>query len=403
MPSIDEQIQILRRRCERILTEEHLRAKLKRSADGGKPMRIKLGMDPTAPDVTLGHCVPLKVIRQFQEWGHKAVLIIGDYTARVGDPSGRNTTRPVLSGEEIDRNAQTYVQQIGKILLTDAEHLEVRWNGEWLAKLNLVDVIRLAARKSVAQVLQRDDFANRFKAGTDIRLHELIYPLMQGYDSVMVNADVEMGGSDQLFNNLVGREFQQEQNPSDPLAGQVVIVTPLLVGTDGVKKMSKSLGNYIAVTDPPSGQDGMFGKIMSLPDSLLDMYWTLVTDVPRSEFEPLITSNPRDAKVSLARQIISWLHGTAEAEQAEAEFNRVFRERGTPNEMPEFTVGRGPHKLAPLLVKAGLASSNSEANRKIREKAVTLDGQRVEDEKREYEIAAPVVLKLGRKFARLKP
>src|SRR6476469_9050462 len=265
MPTIDEQILALGRRCERMLNEDDLRAKLKRSAEAGKPLRIKLGMDPTAPDVTLGHCVPLRVIRQFQEWGHKAVLIIGDYTARVGDPSGRNTTRPVLSGEEIDRNAKTYVAQVGKILLTDPEHLEVRYNGEWLAKMNLVDIIKLASRKSVAQVLTREDFAKRYAEGVDIRLHEILYPLLQGWDSVEINADVEMGGSDQLFNNLVGREFQKEEGKE----GQCVIVTPLLVGTDGVKKMSKSRKNCSGFTAAPGEQDGICCKMMSIPDDLM--------------------------------------------------------------------------------------------------------------------------------------
>src|SRR3954468_5868458 len=245
--TIDEQLSLLSSRAERIITEQELRTKLAK----GRPLRIKLGMDPTAADVTLGHAVPMKIIRQFQEWGHKAVIIIGDYTARVGDPSGRNELRPLLSGEVIDENAKTYVAQVGKILLTDPAHLEVRFNGEWLAKMNLVDVIKLASRKTVAQVLTREDFANRFAAGTNIALHEILYPLLQGWDSVMINADVEMGGSDQLFNNMVGREFQKEENPNDPLAGQVVIVTPLLVGTDGHVKMSKSKGNYIGVTDPP--------------------------------------------------------------------------------------------------------------------------------------------------------
>src|SRR4051794_10007426 len=275
MISIDEQIQLFSRRAERIITEGELRAKLSK----GRQLRIKMGMDPTAPDVTLGHCVPMKIIRQFQEWGHKAVMIIGDYTARVGDPSGRNELRPMLSGDVIDANAKTYVAQVGKILLTDPEHLEVRFNGEWLAKMNLVEIIKLAARKSVAQVLTREDFAKRYADGVDIRLHEILYPLLQGWDSVMIEADVEMGGSDQLFNNLVGREFQQEEGTE----GQVVIVTPLLVGTDGVKKMSKSLGNYIAVTDPPAGNDGMYGKVMSLPDGLMESYYQLLTDLPMDE------------------------------------------------------------------------------------------------------------------------
>src|SRR3954470_23907436 len=247
--TIDEQITALSRRCERIVPEADLRKKLQRSVATGKPLRIKLGMDPTAPDVTLGHAVPLSVVRQFQDWGHKAVLIIGDYTARVGDPTGRNKTRPQLTGEEIDAHAKTYVAQVGKILLTDPAHLEIRYNGEWLGKMGLVDIIKLAARKTVAQTLTRDDFAKRFAEGVDIRLHEILYPLLQGWDSVCIDADVEMGGSDQLFNNLVGREFQQEEGKP----GQVVIVTPLLVGTDRVKKMSKSLKNYIGVTDAPGG------------------------------------------------------------------------------------------------------------------------------------------------------
>ena len=288
-PTIDEQIRLLSRRAERILTEQDLRKKLQHSVATGKPLRIKFGMDPTAPDITLGHAVPLRVIRQFQEWGHKAVLIIGDYTARVGDPTGRNKTRPQLSGEEIDSNARTYVDQLGKILLSDPEKLEVRSNGEWLAKMGLVDIIRLASRKTVAQVLTREDFANRYTQGINIHLHEILYPLLQGWDSVMIEADVEMGGSDQLFNNLVGREFQQEEGKE----GQVVIVTPLLVGTDGRDKMSKSKGNYIAVTDPPGGQSGMFGKVMRLPDELMESYYALLTDLPDDEFLPLIRSKPQ--------------------------------------------------------------------------------------------------------------
>jgi tyrosyl-tRNA synthetase len=390
--SIDEQIRSLSRRCERILNEADLRAKLERSGKSGKPLRIKLGMDPTAPDVTLGHAVPLSVIRQFQEWGHKAVLIIGDYTARVGDPSGRNSTRPVLSGEDIDRNAQTYVTQVGKILLTDPDHLEVRWNGEWLGKMNLIDIIRLASRKTVAQILQRDDFAKRYSENVDIRLHEFLYPLLQGWDSVVIEADVEMGGSDQLFNNLVGREFQKEEGKE----GQVVIVTPLLIGTDGAIKMSKSKGNYIGVTDAPSGQNGMFGKIMSLPDGLMEMYYQLLTDLPMEQVKPLIATSPRDAKIKLAKHLISWLHDAKAADAAEAEFTKVFSQGGVPDTMPEVSIGAGPHKIAGVIVKAHLASSNSEG-------AVCLDGKKVTDFQMEITLASPSVLKLGRKFARLLP
>jgi len=400
--SIDEQLAILARRCERIVPEADLRKKLERSYKTGKPLRIKLGMDPTAPDVTLGHTVPMQVVRQFQEWGHKAVIIIGDYTARVGDPSGRNKTRPPLSGEQIDANAKTYVAQVGKVLLSDSDHLEVRYNGEWFAKMGLVDVIKLASRKTVAQVLTREDFAKRYAEGVDIRLHEVLYPLMQGWDSVAIDADVEMGGSDQLFNNMVGRELQQEEKPDDPLSAQVVIVTPLLVGTDGVKKMSKSLGNYIAVTDAPSGQDGMFGKIMSLPDALMASYFQLVTNVPMDEARALIARNPRDAKVALAKHVITWLHSKEAAEAAADAFDRQFSKKEVPDDMPEFSVGLGPHKIAPLLVSAKLASSNSDAIRKVREGAVSINGEKVIDAAKEYTIDQPIVLKLGRKFARVK-
>jgi tyrosyl-tRNA synthetase len=398
-PAIDEQLRILSRRCERILNEQDLRAKLKKRTETDKPLRIKLGMDPTAPDVTLGHAVPLRVIRQFQDWGHKAVLIIGDYTARVGDPSGANTTRPLLSGEQIDANAQTYVDQVGKVLRTDSENLEVRRNGEWLGAMNLIDIIRLASRKTVAQMLDRDSFKDRFEKGVDIRLHEFVYPLLQGWDSVVIEADVEMGGSDQLFNNLVGREFQKEEGKE----GQVVIVTPLLVGTDGAMKMSKSKGNYIAVTDPPGGQQGMFGKVMKLPDNLMDSYYTLLTDIPTDEFRALIQSSPRDAKVRLAKEIITWLYSGDAARAAEEEWNRIHEGKGVPDDTPELSVGPGPHKLAPLLVKAGLASSNSEAIRKIKEGAVHLDDARVTDFQKEHAIDHPVIVRLGRKFARLKP
>jgi tyrosyl-tRNA synthetase len=398
--SIDDQIKALSRRCERILSEEDLRRKLARSAQTGKPLRIKLGMDPTAPDVTLGHAVPLSVIRQFQEWGHKAVLIIGDYTARVGDPSGRNELRPRLEPEQIDTNAKTYVSQVGKILLTDPQHLEVRYNGEWLGTMSMMDVIQLLSRKTVAQLLAREDFANRFSQKVDIYLHELIYPLMQGWDSVMIEADVEMGGSDQLFNNLVGREFQKEQG-KEP---QVVIVTPLLVGTDGAIKMSKSKRNYIGVTDPPGGPSGMFGKVMSLPDHVMEMYYTLLTDLPAEQFKPLIETKPRDAKVALAKHIIARFHGNEAADHAEREFTRTTH-GGLPDEMPEIKLDTpGPHKLAPLLTKAGLVPSNSEGIRKLKEGAVKIDGEKVTDFQKEYTFDKPAVLQLGnRKFAKLVP
>jgi len=397
--SIDEQIQLLSRRCERIISEGELKAKLARSAATGKPLRVKLGMDPTAPDVTLGHCVPLKVVRQFQDLGHKAVLIIGDYTARVGDPTGRNATRKVLSGEEIDSNAKTYVAQVGKVLLTDPEHLEVRYNGEWLAKMGLVDIIKLAARKSVAQVLTREDFAKRYADGVDIRLHEILYPLLQGWDSVMIDADIEMGGSDQLFNNLVGREFQKDEGKD----GQCVFVTPLLVGTDGVKKMSKSLGNYVGVADPPSGQTGIFGKIMSLPDSLMSSYYLLLTDLPESDYKPLIEQSPRDAKIRLAKILISWLHDSDSAERAEQDFKSATH-GGVPSEMPELQLVSGPQPIVAVLVASKIVPSSSEAHRKLREGAIKLNGEKIIDSKFAVDLAEPAVLQMGsKKFVRLIP
>jgi tyrosyl-tRNA synthetase len=400
MTDIDQQLAALSRRCERILVEGDLRRKLAKSNATGKPLRVKFGMDPTAPDVTLGHAVPLKVIRQFQDWGHKAVLIIGDYTARVGDPTGKSETRKVLGGEVIDANAKTYVAQVGKILRTDPDALEIRYNGEWLGKLNLVDIIKLASRKSVAQVLTRDDFAKRYAAGVDIRLHEILYPLLQGWDSVCIDADIEMGGSDQLFNNLVGREFQQDEGGE----GQVVIVTPLLVGTDGAKKMSKSLGNYVGLTDPAAGAGGMFGKIMSLPDGLMDSYYTLLTDLPPEEFKPLIATKPRDAKVALAKYIIGWLHDAASADAAEKNFV-VGTHGGVPDNIPEMKLETpGPHRLAPLLVKAGMVASNSEGNRKVQEGGVRLDSEKVMDPKKDWTFNKPAVLQLGSsKFVRLIP
>jgi tyrosyl-tRNA synthetase len=396
----DEQIATLARRCERILTGEDLRAKLVASAKSGQPLRVKLGLDPTAPDVTLGHCVPLKVVRQFQEWGHKAVLVIGDYTARIGDPSGVNTTRPMLSPEQIDANAATYIEQLGKVVLTDPQHLEVRRNGEWLAKLTFADILRLASRKTVAQVLERDDFRKRFEEGREIHLHELLYPLMQGYDSVAIAADIEMGGSDQLFNNLVGREFQKAEAQSPP-NGQVVIVTPLLVGTDGRIKMSKSKGNYIGVTDPPGGDGGMFGKVMSLSDDVMPLYYRLLTEVPEAEYGALIKSSPRDAKVRLAKLIIQEFHDDSAADLAERDFMAATH-GGMPAEIEELRVGPGPHSLVGLLVRAGFVVSNSEAIRSIRQGGVKLDGEKTEDTKAEVHIGAPKVLQLGkRKFVRL--
>ena len=402
MSNADQQIAVLSRRCENILTESDLRAKLATSAETGRPLRIKLGMDPTAPDVTLGHCVPLKVIRQFQEWGHTAVLIIGDYTARVGDPSGVNTTRPMLTPEQIDANAATYVEQIGRVLLTGDQHLEIRRNSEWLGKLDLGEIIQLAARKTVAQILDREDFKTRYEQQREIGVHEFLYPLMQGYDSLAVEADVEMGGSDQLFNNLVGRDFQQKEGQSPP-NGQCVIVTPLLVGTDGKMKMSKSKGNYVAVTDPAGGDGGMFGKIMSLPDEAMAMYYRLLTDLPESDYQSEISNSPRDAKVRLAKLVIAQFHPDAAAETAESAFMAATH-GGVPDDIETHPVAPGPHGVVALLVQLNFAASNGEAMRLVKQGGVKLDGEKVADAKAEITVTSPIVLQVGkRKFARLTP
>ena len=396
-PQIRQQLAALRRRCERVVGEDELAAKLLHSRRSGRPLRIKLGMDPTAPDVTLGHTVPLRVIRQFQDWGHTAVLIIGDATAAVGDPTGRNTTRPLLTPAEIDANAQTYVEQVGKVLLTGEEHLEVRRNSEWLGELDLAGVIKLLARKTLAQVLERDDFRQRYESGTEVHLHELVYPLLQGWDSVAVRADVEFGGSDQLFNNLVGRDFQKAEG-QDP---QVVVVTPLLVGTDGHAKMSKSKGNYVALTDPAGGDGGMFGKVMSLPDAAMADYFRLVTDVPEDEYQSLVDRSPRDAKVRLAKHVVVEFHDAAAADAAEKQFMTATH-GGIPDDVPERPIGRGPHGLAALLVEVGFAQSNGEAMRLVKQGGVKLDGEKQTDPKAQVTIDQPIVLQAGkRKFVRL--
>lgn len=397
--TVDEKIAVLKRRSERIVSEDELRRRLTKAEAEGKQLRIKLGMDPTAPDVHLGHAVPLKIVRQFQDWGHKAVIIVGDYTARVGDPSGRNDLRPVLSGEEIDANAKTYVSQIGKVLLMDPEHIEVRYNSEWLSKMSMIDVIKLLGRKTVAQLLAREDFSKRYASQTDIYLHELFYPLLQGWDSVCIDADLEMGGNDQLFNNLVGRELQEKVGK----IGQMVMVTPLLVGTDGAMKMSKSKKNYIGLTDAAGGSDGIFGKVMSLPDSVMEMYYTLLTDWPEAEWKDSLTAAPRDAKVRLAKHLIAWLHDADSADKAEKAFVDATHGR-IPDDVPELAIAFGPHKLAPLMVQAGFVASNSEAIRKIKESSVKLDGTKVPADgfNRAFDILAPTVLQMGSKrFVRL--
>ena len=389
------QLEALRRGAVQIYTEEELLAKLARSIHEQRPLRVKLGMDPTAPDIHLGHTVVMRKMREFQDLGHRGVLIIGDYTARIGDPSGQDHTRPVLSEEQIRENADTYLEQAGKVLDTSPEKLEVRYNSEWLAGLTFADVLRLAASMTVARMLERDTFEKRYKAGDPIGVHEFLYPLMQAHDSVAIEADVELGGTDQTFNCLAGRELQRSQG-QEP---QVVLTMPLLVGLDGTEKMSKSKGNYVGVTDVANE---MFGKLMSIPDRLMENYWTLLTAEPIEAFRKCLkVSGPRDTKECLAADIVTQYHGNAAAGAAAREFRRVFAEKEIPAEIPEVRIAHGAG-LAALIVSAGFAKSNSEAMRLIRQGAVRINDRVIADPQASVEAASGDVLRVGkRRWARL--
>jgi tyrosyl-tRNA synthetase len=354
----------------------------------GRPLRLKMGFDPTRPVITLGWAVGLRKLRQFQDLGHTVVVIIGDWTARIGDPSGKSETRPMLTEDEVMANSDAILQQFFKVL--DPARTEIRRQTEWFDGFGLTDVVRLAARFTVAQMLQRDDFDQRFRAQQPIGIHELLYPLLQGYDSVAIEADVEFGGTDQKFNNLVGRELQrmlgQKAGPAGQ--GQAVLLVPLLVGLDGAKKMSQSLGNYIAVDDPPRE---MYGKLMSIPDTLIDDYFTLLTDVPDDELAAIRESiaaraqNPMDHKMRLARDITAQFHGADAAAAAEEEFVRTFREREKPREAPEFAVvfdgDTASLDLTDLLTAAGLVPSRSEARRLVAQGAVEVDGEKAREQR----------------------
>jgi tyrosyl-tRNA synthetase len=405
MKSVEEQLKIILRGCEAVYSEEELRRKLERSAAAGRPLRTKLGMDPTAPDLTLGHTVVLQKLRDFQDCGHQAVLIIGDYTAMIGDPTGRSKTRPILTPEQVRENAATYLAQAGKVIDTSPDKMEVRFNSEWLAPLTFADVIKLAAQVTVARMLERDTFAKRRAVGAEIFLHELFYPLMQAHDSVEIRADFELGGSDQTFNNLMGRDFQRTAG-QEP---QVVVIMPLLVGTDGKEKMSKSLGNFVGVTEPPAD---MFGKVMSIPDELMRNYFTLLTKVDEPRMTELLNpvkTHPRDAKVELGRQIVAKFHDDARAAATVEEFFRIHGKgkEGTPDEIETLTVPAhllrdGTIGAADLVVCCGFAASKSEARRLIGEKGVRLDGEPLVDPQGATTIRTGQVLQRGkRKFVRL--
>jgi tyrosyl-tRNA synthetase len=396
MSSIKEHIAELARGTDEILPEDGLEKKL----ELGRPLIVKAGFDPTAPDLHIGHTVLINKMRQFQELGHEVVFLIGDFTGMIGDPSGKNATRPPLSPDEIKANAETYESQIFKIL--DEDRTRVEFNSTWMSDMDAAGLIRLAARHTVARMLERDDFSKRYKGGQSISIHEFLYPLVQGYDSVALKADVELGGTDQKFNLLVGRQLQQDYG-QDP---QIVMTTPLLEGLDGVQKMSKSLGNYIGITEPPGE---MFGKIMSISDDLMWRYFEVLSFRGLDDIAALKKSvddgkNPRDAKFELGMEIVARFHSDAAATGARDEFIARFQQGAMPDEIPEkaLTSQDGRLGLAHLLKGAGLVSSTSEAFRMIKQGAVRIDGQRVEDRGLQVEAGSTHIYQVGkRKFARV--
>lgn len=397
----EQQLERLRRGCVEVISEEDLLAKLRL----GRPLRVKLGLDPSVPDLHIGHAIVLRKMRQFQDLGHEAIIVIGDFTAMIGDPTGKKQTRPMLTPEEVERNAATYRRQYGLIL--DPNRTRVVFNSQWLGPMSFTDVIRLASRATVARILERDDFTTRLRGGIPIHLHELLYPLCQGYDSVALEADIELGGTDQKFNNLMGRDLQREVGQ----APQVVLLTPLLAGLDGVEKMSKSLGNFIGITEPPAE---MFGKAMSIPDALMPAYFEYATEVPLDQIAAIRrdmdagTLHPRDAKRRMAAAIVEVWHGADAARGAEAAFDRMFVEKDLPAEIPDAVIDAdeapgGQMRLIRLLVVIGLAESNGEARRLISQGGVTVDGSRLHDIDAVIPVRSGLVVRVGRRrFARIK-
>lgn len=384
-----------RRGAVRIYSDEDLQKKLDASARTGRPLRVKLGMDPSAPDVHLGHTVVLRKMRQFQDAGHQAILIIGDFTALIGDPSGKSKTRPVLSPEEVDAHARTYLEQVGSVL--DVPKLEVHKNSEWLSPFTFRDVLRLAGKMTVARMLERDDFSERYKSGTPIGVHEFMYPLMQAYDSVALKTDIELGGTDQTFNLLAGRDLMRD----DGLEAQVALTMPILVGLDGKMKMSKSLGNTIGVREPPAE---MFARVMSLPDALMRDWFVLMTAVPESEVTALLGAdrNPRDAKMRLGSEIVTTFHDAAAARGAVEAWEAKFQRGETPADVPALAVPMSMLKdgkiwIVRLLVHGGFVPSNGEGRRLVEQGGVQVDGERVTDPAHDLPVKSGMLLTVGKK------
>ncbi len=396
LPSVNEQMDIIRRGTSEIIPEEELVKKIEKSIRTNTPLKIKFGCDPTRPDLHLGHSVVLRKLAQFQEIGHHAILIIGDFTGMIGDPSGRNATRPPLTLEETKANAQSYLEQTVKIL--DKIETEVVFNSNWLGSMKFDDVIKLASKYTVARMLERDDFTKRFKAGIPISVHEFLYPLAQAMDSVVIKSDVELGGTDQKFNLLVGRDLQREYG-QEP---QVIITFPLLVGTDGIEKMSKSYNNYIGITDSPKD---IYGKTLSIPDSLIYTYFELTTDISNEELIEIKSSlenssvNPRDIKRKLARKLVAMYHNNDEAINAEREFDEIFVKKGLPDEIPEFILEKEQQKLEilDLMVLTKTAPSKGEARRLVTQGGVSINGEKVIDLKAIIDIKPGDILKVGKR------
>ena len=396
-PEVEADLRIAKRGCDELLVESEFALKLARSRATGVPLRIKLGLDPTAPDIHLGHTVVLNKMRQLQDMGHNVIFLIGDFTSTIGDPSGRNNTRPPLTREQIEANAKTYYAQASLVL--DPARTEIRYNSEWCDPLGARGMIQLASRYTVARMMEREDFTKRFKGGIPISVHEFLYPLMQGYDSVALKSDLELGGTDQKFNLLVGRELQKEYG-QEP---QCILTMPLLVGTDGVEKMSKSKGNYIGISESP---DSMFGKLMSISDTLMWRYFELLSFRSLEEIAALKQEidggrNPRDAKVMLAQEIIARFHSAKAADEALAAFEARFRDGAIPEDMPEVNIGGAPVGILKLLREAGLVASGSEAQRNVEQGGVRVNGDRVEDKSLQLPAGTYVVQVGKRKFARV--
>ena len=402
---LERQFAILSRGAVEIIPADEFKQKLAKAIKESQPLKIKLGLDPSAPDIHIGHTVPLQKLRQFQDLGHMVQLVIGDFTGQIGDPTGKSETRKQLTPEQVKENAETYVQQLFKVL--DPEKTEVSYNSTWLAPLNFADVVNLAAKITVARMLERDDFEKRFRSNQPISVHEFFYPLMQGYDSVALQSDVELGGTDQKFNLLMGRQLQKEFGQKQ----QAVLMLPLIEGLDGMQKMSKSLGNYIGINEEPNQ---IYGKAMSIPDELMVKYYQLVTDLPHEEVEEMVkgleagTVHPRDAKMKMAYTLVRMYHGVEAAQEAENHFKTVFQKRDIPEDIPELTVessqlDNGAIWIVKLLVDLKLVPSNGEGRRMVQQGAVKVNGEKWEDVDGNIAVEDGMILQVGkRKFAKIK-